>query len=64
MENGVDVFVVRGWYLWYDGIFGWFCVVGDKLDVMRFLRDYYNKNVDMEVDLMMICLGFFVVKYF
>lgn len=58
------MFLVRGWYLWYDCSFVWFCVVGDCLDVMRFLRDYYNEIVDMEVDFMMICLGFFVVKYF
>lgn len=62
-ENGVDVFVARGWHPRYDGISGWFRVAGDKPDATRPLRDYYNKNVDMEADPMMIRLGLLAVKH-
>lgn len=62
-ENGVDVFVARGWHPQYDGNSGWFRVAGDKPDATRPLRDYYNENVDMEADPMMIRLGLLAVKY-
>ena len=62
-ENGVDVFVARGWHPRYDGNSGWFRVAGDRPDATRPLRDYYNENVDMEADPMMIRLGLLGVKH-
>ena len=62
-ENGVDVFVARGWHPRYDENSAWFRVAGDNPDATRPLRDYYNENVDMEADPMMIRLGLLAVKH-
>lgn len=61
-DADVDVFVARGWH--DDLATRWFRIAGDRPESARPLRDYFNTNVDLEADAMMIRLGRFAAERF
>ena len=64
-SGNLNVFLAKGWHSDYESSANWFRLLGDQLESVRPLRDYFdcNKRVDMEADAMMIRLGELAVRY-